>query len=293
MAAAGYLGLGRMGSAIAGRMVDSGIDLTVWNRSPSAAQDDLVAAGAGVAETAAHALAKPVSFSMLADDSAADAVLSRENIGAANGPRVHANMASVSAQMSALLSRRFADAGVVYVAAPVLGRPEVAAAGKLNILLAGPSGAVDIVESYLAPCSVKRWRLGDEPQQANAVKISINLMILHALASMSEGIALVEAEGVPASEFVELFTSTFFGGVVHSVYGGIIAERRYAPPGFTVGLGLKDLSLAERLARESQTELPLAPAIRERFEAALADPQLAHLDWSAIAELGRPSGRPN
>ncbi|MCX2750056.1 NAD(P)-dependent oxidoreductase [Arthrobacter sp. MI7-26] len=287
MTEAGYLGLGRMGSSIARRMLDSGIDLTVWNRSRSVAQDDLVAAGAVVAETAAEALAKPVSFSMLADDSAAEMVLSRESIGAAGGPRIHANMASVSAEMGARLSRRFADAGVAYVAAPVLGRPEVAAEGKLNILLGGPSDALDAIDRYLAPCSVKRWRLGNEPRQANAVKISMNLMVLHAVASMSEGIALVEAEGVSAREFVDLFTSTFFGGVVHSVYGGIIADRCYEPPGFTVALGLKDLSLAERLAAESRLELPLTPAIRARFETALADAQLAHLDWSAIAELGR------
>jgi 3-hydroxyisobutyrate dehydrogenase-like beta-hydroxyacid dehydrogenase len=283
----GFLGLGRMGSAIAGRLSDSGVALTAWNRSRPSSMDELAAAGATVAASPSQALAASVSFSMLADDSAADAVLSRSNIGEAGEARIHVNMASISAQMSDLLARRFADAGVAYVAAPVLGRPEVAAAGKLNVILAGPNGALDAVEPLLAVCSARIWRLGEIPRQANAVKIAMNFMLLQALESIGEGVALVEAEGVSAADFVELFTHSFFGGTVHTVYGEIIAERRYSPPAFTVGLGLKDLGLAERLAAESKVDIAMAPVLRNRFKAALADPRLADLDFSAIAEISR------
>ncbi len=234
-----------------------------------------------------QALAASVSFSMLADDSAADAVLSRANVGEVGEARIHVNMASISAQMSDLLARRFADAGVAYVAAPVLGRPELAVAGKLNIILAGPKVALDAVEPLLAVCSDRTWRLGEKARQANAVKIAMNFMLIQALESIGEGVALVEAEGVSAVDFVELFSHSFFGGMVHTVYGEKIAERRYDPPGFTMGLGLKDLGLAERLAAESGVDIAMAPVMRERFEAALADPRLADLDWSAIAELTR------
>ena len=287
----GFLGLGRMGAEIARRIMGSGVELTLWNRSPSASVDELVAEGANVADSAAVALALPVSFSMLADDSAAEAVLSRLNIGAAAAPRIHVNMASISAQMSDLLSRRFADAGVAYVAAPVLGRPEVAAAGKLNTLVAGAPAAVDAVEPFLAACSARVWRLGDNPRQASAVKIAMNFMLLQALESIGEGVALVEAEGVAATDFVDLFTHSFFGGMVHSVYGPMIAERRYSPPGFTVSLGLKDLGLAEMLAAESGVDIATAPVLRARFEAALANAQLADLDWAAVAEVSRSAPR--
>ncbi|WZO34222.1 NAD(P)-dependent oxidoreductase [Microbacterium sp. LWS13-1.2] len=268
-------------------MAEAGSSVTVWNRSRTAAESELLAAGMTRAESAAEALAAPISFSMLADDSAADAVLSRENIGVAGRRRVHVNMASVSAQMADLLTRRFSDADVKYVAAPVLGRPEVAAKGGLNILVAGPREAVEEVDPLLAAASVRRWVLGESPRQANAVKVAMNFMLLHALESMGEGIALVEAEGVDGSDFVDLFTSTFFGGPIHQVYGRIIADRRYDPPGFTVALGLKDLTLAEQLAAERRVSLPTAPVLRTQFETALADPALAGLDWSVIAELGR------
>lgn len=283
----GFLGLGRMGAEIARRLLASGVDLTVWNRSSSGSVDELVAEGAVLAASAAEPLAAPVSFSMLADDTAAEAVLSCLNIGGRGEPRIHVNMASISAQMSDLLARRFADAGVTYVAAPVLGRPEVAAAGRLNTIVAGPASALDAVEPMLSACSARVWRLGENPRQANAVKIAMNFMLLQALESIGEGVALVEAEGVAAGDFVDLFTHSFFGGMVHSTYGPIIADRRYSPPGFTVSLGLKDLRLAEMLASESRVDIATAPVLRARFEATLADPRLADLDWAAIAEISR------
>ncbi|WP_238702549.1 NAD(P)-dependent oxidoreductase [Microbacterium caowuchunii] len=287
----GFLGLGRMGAAVAARMLAAGFDLEVWNRSRSDSFDELVAAGASPVDSPREALAAPMSFSMLADDAAADHVLSAANIGA-GGARIHVNMASVSAEMTSTLEERFAVAGVRYVAAPVLGRPEVAAAGRLNVLLAGPSESLDRVDPVLAVCSVRRWRMGDVPRHASAAKIAMNFMLLNALESMGEGIALVEGEGIAAADFVELFTSTFFGGIVYETYGGIIAERRYAPAGFSLLLGLKDLGLAEAMARESGVDVASARVLRDRFEAALSDETLADGDWASIAEISRrPSVR--
>lgn len=178
---------------------------------------------------------------------------------------------------------------MAYVSAPVLGRPEVAAQGKLNVLIAGPAEALDAVDPLLATCSARRWRFGARPRQASAVKIAVNFMILHALESLGESIALVEAQGVDAGQFVELIGASLFGGVVHTGYGAIIAERRYTPPGFPMALGLKDLTLAEQLARESRVDVATAAVLRNRFEAALADPELAELDWAAVAEVTRRS----
>lgn len=283
----GFLGIGRMGAAIAGRLAAADVSLTVWNRSRSGAVDGLAAAGATIADAPAEALSAPISFSMLADDGAADNVLSRVNLGRSDLRRIHVNMATISAAMADRLAHRFADAGMVYVSAPVLGRPEVAAQGKLNILVAGPSDAVDSVEPYLAHCSVKRWRFGEQPRQANAVKIAVNFLILQSLESLGESIALVESQDVDAGQFVDLLGSSLFGGVVHTGYGGIIAQRRYAPPGFTIGLGLKDLGLVEQLAAEGGVDVPIAAVLRHRFETALADPDLADLDWAAVAEVSR------
>lgn len=283
----GFLGLGRMGSAICGRLLGADVSVIGWNRSPTMMVRDLVTAGLQLSADASSALSAPVSMSMLADDGAADAVLSRVNLAGGAAGRIHVNLASISVAMADLLERRFADAGVTYLSAPVLGRPEIASAGKLNVLTAGASDALDKVDPYLAHCSVRRWRLGERPRQANATKIALNFMLLQSLESLGEGIALVESQGIDASGFVELLSSTFFGGMVHTVYGGIMADRRYRPAGFTLPLGLKDLGLAEKLAAEAGVDIPIAPVLRHRFEAAVADPKLRDHDWSAIAELSR------
>lgn len=289
MAQVGFLGLGNMGSAMAGRLVAAGHDVLVWNRSPAAA-DDLVAAGATRVDDPAEALAAPISFSMLANDDAAEAVLSAANLAGA-ADRIHVNHASISAACADRIAAVHAEAGVAYVACPVLGRPPVAAAGNLNVLAAGPGAAIETVMPLLEVMGQRIWRFGDEPRRANVAKIAINFMILHALESMGESVSLVEAHGLDAADFVELFSNTLFGGVVYSGYGSMIAERRYTPPGFAMPLGLKDLSLAEGLATEAGLTLPTTAVLRERFESAMADPQLAESDWSAVAEVTRQSAR--
>jgi len=285
MSEIGFLGLGTMGSGIAGRLVGAGHDVAVWNRSREAA-GPLVEAGATRVDTAREALACPLSFSMLANDDAADAILSKEALEGEAG-RVHVNMATISGGLASRLADRARLAGVTYVAAPVLGRPPVAAAGKLNILVAGPKDAVAALEPYLAVLGVRTWNMGVDPASANVVKIAVNYAIIHALEAIGESVALVEHHGVDAGEFVELLGSTLFGGVVYSGYGKIIAERNYRPAGFTVELGLKDLSLAEEAAADGGLSLPTSPALRDVFERAIANPDLAGADWSAIAEISR------
>lgn len=281
----GFLGLGNMGRAMAGRLLAAGHEVVVWNRSPEAA-DELVASGATLAAGPSEALAAPISFSMLANDEAAESVLTADHLRGDDG-RVHVNMASISAAAADRLQLVHVQAGVGYVAAPVLGRPTVAEAGKLNIMAAGPAELIDRVEPLLDELSVRVWRFGDVPRRANVTKAAVNFMILHALQALGESITLVEAHDIDASDFVELLTNSLFGGVVYSGYGPMIAERRYTPAGFSMALGLKDLGLAEALAEEKGITLPTAPVIRDRFERALADDELQDVDWSGVAEVTR------
>ena len=284
MATIGFLGLGTMGQAMASRLVEAGHDVVVWNRSPQPVEE-LVALGARAASSPVEALATGASFSMLANDQAAEAVLSADNLSQGSG--FHANMASVSPDCAARLARVAEDAGIAYIASPVLGRPAVAAAGKLNILAGGDADTIALAEPFFSVMGVRTWPMGDRPEVANLVKVAANYNIIHALQALAESISLVEDNGVNAEDFVELLSSTFFGGVVYSVYGNIIAKREYLPAGFTIDLGLKDLTLAETAARASGNILPSAPVLREVFEAALADETLAGFDWAAIAEVTR------
>jgi len=274
-----------MGREMARRLVDAGHEVVVWNRSAEPV-DELVAAGALAATTPAEALAAPISFSMLANDEAADAVLSEENLAGGAG-RLHVAMASLSPAAASRLSTRSADAGVAYLAAPVLGRFTVAAAGELNIIAAGSPSDLERAAPYFEILGKRVWTVGIEPRIANVVKAAVNYDIIHAFQAIAESVALVEANGVDAGQFTELLSSTLFPGPVYTGYGAMIAERRYTPPGFTMALGSKDLGLAEAIAAEAGIELPTAPVLRRMFDAALASDDLQDVDWSGVAEITR------
>ena len=289
MAEIGFVGLGTMGSAMARRLVDAGHTVRVWNRNPDAAAP-LLEAGAVRAESAEHALDAGIAFSMLSNDAAVDAVFSEEALADAAGT-LHVNMASISPVAARALAERHAAAGVAYVAAPVLGRPPVAAAGKLNILAGGSDADVARVAEFFEILGARTWRIGTDPAQANVAKIAVNFNLIHAIEAIGESIALVENHGIAPEQFVELLTGTLFGGISYAGYGDIIVNRRYTPAGFAAPLGLKDLGLAEAAAAEVGVTLPTASALRGVFEQTLAKPGGAELDWAAIAEISRTVAR--
>ena len=282
MARVGFLGLGSMGQAMARRLLEAGHDVVVWNRSAEP-RAELSDSGATAVETPAEALAVDLSVSMLANDDAADSVLSADNFP--SDRIVHANMASVSPDMATSLSERFAKAGHGYVASPVLGRPHVAAEGGLNILAAGSTGDIERMKPLFDAMGQRTWPLGEHAPTANVVKIAVNYNIIHAIQALAESVAITTTAGVKPEDFVEVLTKTLFGGVVYSGYGALVAERNYTPTAFSLELGLKDLGLAESAAHSAGLTLPSSAVLRELFESALADPEIADKDWSALAEV--------
>lgn len=282
MARVGFLGLGSMGQAMARRLLEAGHDVVVWNRSAEP-RAELSDSGATAVETPAEALAVDLSVSMLANDDAADSVLSADNLP--SDRIVHANMASVSPDLATSLSERFAKAGHGYVASPVLGRPHVAAEGGLNILAAGSTGDIERMKPLFDAMGQRTWPLGEHAPTANVVKIAVNYNIIHAIQALAESVAITTAAGVKPEDFVEVLTKTLFGGVVYSGYGALVAERSYTPTAFSLELGLKDLGLAESAAHSAGLTLPSSAVLRGLFESALADPEIADKDWSALAEV--------
>jgi 3-hydroxyisobutyrate dehydrogenase-like beta-hydroxyacid dehydrogenase len=286
----GFLGLGSMGSAMALQLVRAGHRVHVWNRSESAA-DELVAAGAVLANSPEAAISTGLFFSMLANDAAVESVFSAEALAAAPEGAVHVNHSTVSIASATRLADLHAAADIRYVAAPVLGRPDVAAAGNLNIVAAGAPEVIALVQPYLDVVGKHTWNVGEQPSAANLVKIGVNYNLIHALQALGESLALVESGGVDGEAFVDILTDTAFTGSAYKGYGGLIARRSYSPAGFTMALGLKDLGLTEQAAAALGTALPSAPVLRDMFESALADPAIAELDWSAIAEVTRGRSR--
>lgn len=281
----GFIGLGRMGKVMAANLVRAGHTLRVWNRSRGAALE-LEPLGAEVmAQPAEAAAGAEVLMLMLADDAVTRAVLIDQGVLERLPPgAVCVNLATVSVAAAQELSRSSAARGVAYVAAPVFGRPEVAAAGKLNIVVAGEAAAVERVRPLLDALGERLWAVGAQPERANVVKLAGNFMIASALESMGEAAALARAYGVTARQLLEILTTTLFAAPVYQVYGRLIAEQRYTPAGFPLALGLKDVRLALQAGEARHVPLPFASVLRDRFLEAVAAGKSDH-DWSSIAEL--------
>jgi 3-hydroxyisobutyrate dehydrogenase-like beta-hydroxyacid dehydrogenase len=283
-----FLGLGAMGHHMAANLLKSGQPVHVWNRSPKPVQA-LVAQGAKAAATPAECGIADVVFTMLADDAATRAVLVDGGVLDAMAPgSIHVNMATVSVAFAREMAALHVARGVGYVAAPVLGRVDVAQAGKLNILAGGSDELVARVQPLLDLLGQKTWRFGAEPEQANAIKLACNLTLACAIEATGEGAALARAHGIPAAGFVELVTNTLFAGSpVYKGYGGMIAEARYSPAGFKLSLGQKDVRLAVEAGRDKGLPLAFGDALQTVLKEA-ADHGDADLD---LAALGRNAAR--
>ena len=278
----GFIGLGAMGSAMAGNLLAAGHALTVWNRSEPATLP-LAAQGARVARSADRAAQGEVLCSMLANDQAVREVfLEGGLLDAMDKGSVHVNHATISVALAKELAEAHAARGLDYVAAPVFGRPDMAAAAKLNILVAGNAAAVERVRPLLEAMGSRLWPLGDAPERANVAKIAGNFMLAAAIESMAEATALTRAHGISAADFLEVMTSTLFAAPAYQGYGKLIAEQRFKPAGFTLPLGLKDVELALTAGSAARVPLPFAGVLRDSLLEALAAGD-AELDWSALA----------
>jgi 3-hydroxyisobutyrate dehydrogenase-like beta-hydroxyacid dehydrogenase len=268
---------------MAARLLEAGHDVRVWNRSEGATTG-LVARGAVAVQSVESVLSADVVISMLANDEACDTVFGIDAVNAAPKGAVHVNMATISVALADELTARYRDAGVAYVAAPVLGRPPAAASGQLTIIAGGTDTDIDRVAPYLDVLGRAVWRVGATPSTANLVKIGVNYNLLHTLQALAESVNLIERGGVDGQTFVDILTGSLFSGIAYTGYGKAIAARDY-DPGFTVALGLKDLGLAEQAAASNGSALPTSPVLRDVFEAAVRE--AAERDWSAVAEVTR------
>ncbi len=278
----GFIGLGAMGSAMASNLVAAGHAVTVWNRT-EAATGPLASLGARVAKTPERAAQGEVMCSMLANDQAVrEVILDSGLLDAMDPGTLHVNHATISVGLAQELAAEHARRGLAYVAAPVFGRPDMAAAARLNILAAGAPAAIERVRPLLEAMGSRVWPLGDAPERANVAKIAGNFMLATAIESMAEATALTRAHGVSAADFLEVMTSTLFAAPAYQGYGKLIAEQRFKPAGFPLPLGLKDVELALTAGSAARVPLPFAGVLRDSLLEALAAGD-AELDWSALA----------
>lgn len=289
----GFIGLGRMGGALAANLVGRGYELVVWNRSPDPVRRlvDLGAKPAGTAQVAAKA---EVVISMLADDASLKEVfIDHAVIDAIPAGSLHINMATASIRLALEFGGLHADRGVGYVAAPVIGRPDVAQAAKLHILAAGADRDIEAADPILRSLGQRIWRFGTTPASANAAKLAMNLMIASAIEATAEAMTLASAYDIAPANFIDLATSTLFPVPVYQGYGRSMAEGAFEPAGFKSSLGLKDIRLVLEAGEAVNAPLPFASVLKDNLLDALAHGQ-EDMDWASLALVSaRRAGRTN
>ena len=275
----GFIGVGAMGSAMARNLLKAGHRVSAWSRS-----GDPGIEGVEVAADPAAAFAGDACFTMLPDDaSIREVVLDAGVLARARSGLVHVVTSTISVAFAGELAAAHAKAGVGYVSAPVLGRPDVAAKGELHVLAGGAPAAVNTVRPLLEAIGRKVWDMGAEPPRANAAKIACNMMLTMAIEAMAEAVVLTEANGLGRDAFFELILGTLFSGRAYESYSANIAKQDYEP-GFKAKLGLKDLRLAAEAAEAAGRRLPMLDTVRARMGEAV-DAGLGDRDWSIMAEL--------
>jgi 3-hydroxyisobutyrate dehydrogenase-like beta-hydroxyacid dehydrogenase len=280
----GFIGLGAMGRPMATNLIAAGHHVRVWNRS-RAPVDALVAKGATAAATAQEAFAVDAAISMLADDAAVKSViLDSGALSAAPDGLAHVNMATISVSCAQALAEAHRDRGIAYIAAPVFGRPDAAAAATLHIVAAGPPLAIERVQPLFDMLGQKTWRVGDDAPRANVMKIAGNFLIACAIEAMSESAALAQAHGLAPRDLFEMLTSTLFSSPIYKNYSTLIVDQRFEPAGFALRLGLKDTRLALAAGEDAHVGLPFASVVRDNFLDAIAHGD-ADRDWTAVAKV--------
>jgi 3-hydroxyisobutyrate dehydrogenase-like beta-hydroxyacid dehydrogenase len=288
----GFVGLGNMGRPMAANLLKAGYSVRVWDRTPARAAA-LAAQGArGVCRPEEVAEAGALVISSLSNDRVLE-----EMVGANHellrrlGPGgLHVSTSTVAPETSRRLAEGHRQYGVTYLAAPVLGRPDAAAAAKLWIFLSGPAEAKERAQPALRALGQGVFDLGEDPGAANVVKLACNFLLASAIEAMAEAFTLAEKNGVARGLLADLLVQTVFDCPVYRNYGRQIAEQRYQPALFKLSLGRKDVSLVLQAAAASLVPLPLAGLLHDRLLAAEAKGR-GDLDWTALAgEVSEAAG---
>ena len=278
-----FIGLGNMGAAIAANLLKARRDLTVWNRSPARARP-LIEAGAVLAATPREAAAgRDVVFTMLADDSALDSVLAGDQgllEGLGRGA-LHVSMSTIAVATAERLCEQHRSRGQRFLCAPLFGRPEAAAAGKLFIIAAGDRADQTLAQPLFQAIGQRVFDVGETPPAASLVKLCGNFMILSAIESMAEAMALAEKGGVSKAQLLQVLTGTLFDAPVFHNYGKALVESRFRPAGFAAPLGLKDMRLAGQSAEALRVPMPLLGVLRDHLLQTIAV-EGDDIDWSGI-----------
>ena len=287
----GFIGTGRMGGAMVRRLLEAKHDVGVYNRTPEKVKP-LADAGAKIASSIADAARfGDVIYTMLADDSALEDVVSRQGLlDALPKGGIHVCAGTHGIPVIRKIKEAHANKGQTLVAAPMMGRPELVTAGTAGVFASGPAAAMARCKPLFDALGRKTFAGGDDPEAATAMKIANNFVLGCAMEAMGEGFALTRKYGVDTSVFYDVMTDGLFNCSAYKVYGKIIVDESYAKVGQMATLGLKDSNLALEAGGLKGVPLPSGNVWRDRLVGAVAHGD-GDKDWAVMAlEQARASG---
>jgi 3-hydroxyisobutyrate dehydrogenase-like beta-hydroxyacid dehydrogenase len=275
-----FLGLGKMGSALAKLLLKGGEDLTVWNRTISHAEP-LAAEGAKVAPTASEAVPEAeVVFSMVMDDEALEDVLyARQALESMARGAIHGSLSTVSVKLSRKLTEEHAARGLHFVGAPVFGRPHVAEQGRLWTVVGGAKEAVEKIHPLLEKFSRGITVVSANPWSAHAMKLGGNFLITAMIASLTEGIIYAESLGIEPAVYLDTVNKALFQSAFYEMYSNIMLHPPEKPGG-TIALGEKDTRLFREAAHGENVNTPLADLFLANLHRAI-ETGMKDQDWAA------------
>jgi len=290
----GFIGLGNMGSGIAGNLVRARHEVLVWNRTAEKARA-LLEAGAVLAPSPkAAASNREVVMTMLADDAALEEVLGGDE-GLLEGLRpgaLHVSLSTISVALAERIAAFHSVRGQRFLSAPVFGRPDAAAAGKLFVVAGGAEADLRTAGPLFDSIGQRVFHIGETPASANLVKLCGNFAILSAIETMGEAMTLAQKGGVPKRLLLEVLTGTLFDSPVYRNYGAVLVEERFKPAGFAAPLGLKDMRLVGRSAEALRVPMPVLNVLRDHLLQTI-DAEGEEVDWSGIGRtIARNGGVP-
>lgn len=288
----GFIGTGRMGQAMARRLIEAKHDLGVFNRTPDKVKG-LVDAGAKAMSALSQAARYGEAvFTMLADDAALHEVAGQQGGLLESLPQGGIHICSGTHGIAIIRTLKAAHAarGQILVAAPMLGRPEMVASGQAGIVIAGPAEALRRCAPLFEAVARRSIEAGAEPEAATAIKIANNFVLGCAIEAMGEGFSLVRKYGVAPQVLNEVMTDGLFACPAYKAYGKIIVEESYDRVGQMAVLGLKDANLALAAGEAVGVPLPSCNVWRDRLIGAVAHGD-GDKDWAVMAlEQARASG---
>ena len=280
----GFIGLGNMGVPMATNLLKAGYNLRVYNRTSSKAAPLISLGAVQVSSPREVALAGGIVLTMLADDRATEEVCLEspsfvEGLGSGG---VHISVSTIAPFTARRLAEHHAKYKVDYVASPVFGRPTAAAAKLLWVCLSGAAQAKQRVQPVLSAIGQGIFDFGEDAGAANIVKLCGNFLIASAIEALGECLILAQKNGLDKRQVAEMFGRTMFACSAYQNYGKQIAEEKFAPANFRLGLGLKDLNLTLQAASSCSMPMPLGSLLRDRWIAATAKGR-GDMDWAAAA----------